>query len=67
MPSWDALFEIFLILRVPLGAAGALFWLKKATFLGSDFLMIFRCDRWVHLGGVGGRGEARKAKAYILI
>ena len=56
MPPWEALLEIFLIFGIPLGAEGAPFWLKKAFFLRSDFLMIFGVRDPLHLGGVGGRG-----------
>ena len=48
--------EIFLIFGVPLGAEGAPFWLKKASFLRSDFFMVFGVRDPLHLGGVGGRG-----------
>ena len=37
----ETLLEIFWIFGVPLGPGGAPFGLKKASFLGSDFLMIF--------------------------
>ena len=40
MPPWEALLEIFLNFGVPLGAEGAPFWLKKASFVRSDFLML---------------------------
>ena len=47
-----------MIFGIPLGAEGAPFWLKKASFLRFDFLMIFGVRDPSILGGVGGTGEA---------
>ena len=54
MHPWEALFEIFLIFRDPLGAGGAPFWLKKTSFLRSDFLIQKSSNKSLHFGGVGG-------------
>ena len=59
MPPWEALLEIFLIFGVPLGAEGAPFWLKKASFLRSDFLMVFGVRGPFHFGRARARGETR--------
>ena len=54
MSPWEALLEIFLNFGVPLGAEGAPFGLKKASFFRSDFLMIFGVRGPLHFGRVGG-------------
>ena len=64
MHPWEALFEIFLIFRDPLGAGGAPFWLEKAFFLRSDFLMIFGVRDTSILGGTAaGAGLSERSLA----
>ena len=53
----EALFGFLWIFGVPLGSEWAPFWRKKASFLGSLFLMVFWCDDSIYFGGVGGSAE----------
>ena len=53
MRPGEALWEILMIFRVPLGSGGAPFWLKKASFLG-----VLKFDDFgVREGSIFGRGR----------
>jgi len=67
VPPYEALLEVFLIFGFSLGAEGGLFWLQKASFLRSDFWMLFGVRGSLHLGGVGGMAETPEKEFSLLI